>query len=75
MTNSAITTAIIDGRLKLDVARGDVTKGFDLALPADMKAIDAACEVLMMNLAGVSKAELLVTAMTAIMESEPAHGK
>jgi hypothetical protein len=51
--------------LRIDAAG----KGVSIALPTDAKTIEAACKVLMMNLAGVSEAELFIAGSTALIEA------
>lgn len=60
----------IDGKEALSICCGG--KCVDLIMPASQENIEIGCEVLMTNLAGVSKAELVIAGMTAILEN--AHG-
>lgn len=54
----------VDGAPRLNIDVGD--KGVSIGLPADMGIIDAACDILIGQLAGITKANLVIAAITAM---------
>lgn len=70
MAKATVKAEIKGEFLTIDVDRGNgATMGVDVRMPADAKTIDAACKVLMMNLAGISESELFVAGTSALIEA------
>ncbi len=68
---AVISTELVDNLLRIDVERDGNTIGVELKLSGDdedVKALNAACSMLMSLLAGVHETELFLAGSKAIME-------
>ena len=71
MEKATVKAVIVGDLLTIEVERGnDTTMGVDIRMPAEVDTIDAACKVLMTNLAGISESDLFIAASTALIDAD-----
>jgi hypothetical protein len=66
---TTVKSGIRDNKLFIDAERDGSTMGVDMPLPVDSKTLEAACCVLIANLAGISEAELYAAGALALVEA------